>query len=138
MLSEEVRKIAERICAQVSLADMIKVGEITYSSHSGEGFKNGLYFVYDKSKNVIYIGMISNGKRTSLYDRFKGHGSGCHKHSTWYNQACTVRFCHFKDLNAKQLRLAERVAIFAKLPVGNDGNTSEAKILSMLGGSFLK
>ena len=138
MLSEKIRKIAKNICERVSLSDMIKVSDITYSSHRGEGFKNGLYFVYDSSNNIIYIGMISDGKRTSLYDRFKGHGSGCHKHSTWYNQACIVRFCHFKDLNTEQLRLAERVAILAKLPVGNDGNTSECKILSMLGQAFLK
>lgn len=138
MLSGEVRRIAESICEHVSSADMINVSDIKYSSHRGENFKNGLYCVYDEFSNVIYIGMISDGKRTSLYDRFIGHGSGCHKHSTWYNQACTVRFFRFNELNTEQLRLAERVAILAKLPVGNDGNTNEVRILSMLGDAFIK
>ncbi|MBM7453812.1 hypothetical protein JN09_001145 [Acholeplasma morum] len=94
-------------------------------------YKNGIYFLYDKDEQVVYIGKVGNGKSTSLYSRLTGHGSGSHKVEYWWKEIVKCKFKSFQDLTNRELNQIERLAINKKGPKFNDVkiNDSEAEII---------
>ena len=87
-------------------------------------YKNGLYFLYDKQNQIIYIGQVGSTDDTSLYDRMIGHGDGSHskKDKRWYNLVEYGRFHQFINLTKQELNHIERLAISCmNQAIYNDG-----------------
>lgn len=86
MKKDELTKL---ICAIV-----IDTSPIKKSSFCGRNtaYKQGLYFLYNNSDDVIYIGMLGDGDSTSLYDRMVGHGTGAHSKESWYPDVVYGKF----------------------------------------------
>ena len=117
-------ELAKKICDMIEKQSTMSISEMTkkYKRGEKENFKNGLYFLYDESDCLIYIGKVGEYKNTSLRDRLVGHGDGSHQklHSKWYNEIRMGRFFKFKDLDELELTIIERVAIRYKKPKYND------------------
>lgn len=126
-----INELAEIVCKIVEDKDRIKKAEMENSSICGRksNYKCGLYFLYNKNDEVVYIGKSGNGKETSLYDRIKGHGNGAHNKKDWYSDVEYGKFHKFEKLNNKQLQIIERLAIYNMgQPKYNDKLISEADI----------
>lgn len=118
--------------------DLIKIEEIIEKenlqsvgdcvSQNNKKLKNGIYFLYDENNNVIYVGKVGNGLRTSFYDRMHGHGSGALDKKSWFSEINTFRFKSFQGLNKKQLLQVKRLMLCAKQPKYNYCHTIENNI----------
>ena len=60
---------------------------------------------------MIYIGYIGDGSCTSLYDRFKGHGSGSHCQENWYNEISYIKYLNLPNFSIIELQKLERICI---------------------------
>lgn len=117
-------EIAIKICYCVYSETCITTQEISYRLHHSDEYKNGLYFVFDDSNHVIYIGKVGPGKTASLYMRCIGNGKNAHSKETWYTQyARYIKFHKFPNYSDEQLLLAERIAILYERPIFNDQHT---------------
>lgn len=75
------------------------------------GSRQGVYFLYNSDDKIIYIGKVGTGKRTSLYQRMKGHGGGAHSQQSWYNEVEYGKYKIFDKLNDSEIEIIERVCI---------------------------
>lgn len=75
------------------------------------GNRRGLYFLFDKTDNMIYVGKIGNGKRTSLYSRMKGHGNGAHAKQSWYEEIDYGYYLNLPNLTVDEIEKLERICI---------------------------
>ena len=117
-------ELVKLICAKVINTNQIDKKDLENSSFCGRDskYKQGLYFLYNDSGDVIYIGMLSGTDETSLYDRMKGHGSGSHCRQSWYGDVSYGKFYHF-DVSVNELKILERLAISGMgQPMYNDGH----------------
>ena len=118
------KEIAIKICHCVYSENCIATKEISYSRHHSKEYKNGLYFVFDDTNHVIYIGKVGSGKTASLYMRCIGNGNKSHLKEMWYRQhARFVKFHKFPNYSDEQLLIAERIAILYEKPTFNDQHT---------------
>lgn len=76
-------------------------------------YKKGIYFAY-KNSEIVYVGKVGDTENTSLYDRFKGHGSGSHKFD--YDK---VKFHRFEELSDTELLSLESMFIMTLQPECN-------------------
>ena len=84
------------------------------AKYKGDKGKNGIYFLYNDKKEVIYVGMVSNAPWTSFYHRMYGHGTGAHKIEHWFTECRSCRFKQFPHVTKDDLRVIERMMIFRK------------------------
>lgn len=94
-------------------SDAILKVDLSRKNHAHSEYKNGIYFAY-KNSEIIYIGKAGNGKYTSLYHRFLGHGKGSHKFDYDY-----VKFYKFTGYNNKQLLVLESTFLIVEKPALN-------------------
>ena len=93
-----------------------------------DNHKKGLYFLYNKEKDCIYVGKVGDGLFTSFYHRMYGHGWGAHKRQPWYENVVYAKWHKF-DLTGDKLALIERLAIVGMgQPVYNDICTDQNAI----------
>jgi len=76
-------------------------------------YRNGIYFAYQGGV-VVYVGMVSDRPKTSLYHRFKGHGNSAHKFPYEF-----VRFLPLPSLSKFQLKSLESIFIITLKPQEN-------------------
>lgn len=89
--------------------------------------------MYNANDEVIYVGMISDKKSTSLYDRMIGHGKGSHCREIWYSDVNYCKFCKF-NLSLNDLLTIERLAIYGMgQPMYNDGHNLTESYIDTLG-----
>lgn len=89
------------------------------SKCDSDEYRNGVFYVYDKNGQVVYIGMAGNGRNTSLYRRCSGHGwgslkDGAHRKLT----PARVSFRRFAVLDRKLLSLVKALALSKVRPKG--------------------
>lgn len=103
---------------KVKLLSKIPVAEMEDSTKYGRGKKaayhknrQGLYFLYNADDKIIYIGKVGPGKRTSLFHRMKGHGSGAHNKQKWYKEVKYGHYINLPNLNIDELEKLERICI---------------------------
>lgn len=83
--------------------------------------KKGIYFLYNDDNDVIYVGMVGDGKNTSFYHRMYAHGNGAHCKKAWFNEVKKFRFKSFPSIKKSELVLIERLMIYKnKQPKYND------------------
>ena len=75
------------------------------------GCRQGVYFLYNTNKEIIYIGKVGTKKKTSLYHRMKGHGSGAHNKQSWYAEVDFGKYIIFDKLNDFEIEVIERLCI---------------------------
>lgn len=104
--------------------------EAKYSRGEKDKYKQGIYFLYDDSDNIIYVGKVGDYEKTSLRDRMVGHGSGSHKKkdSSWYPLVVKGKFHQFSSLTNKQLEQVERLMIIRLKPRYNDAFIGDDEI----------
>lgn len=128
MKKDELVKI---VCAKVIESDKIEKKDLEDSSFCGRKttYKQGLYFLYNDSDDVIYVGIVGDTDCTSLYDRMIGHGKGSHSVESWYAEVSYGKFCKF-DISLDELKVIERLAISGMgQPMYNDGlNLTQSRI----------
>ncbi len=108
------KEITERVLELVESTNFIDIATITSKDHNKDEFKNGLYFLYNESNEVVYVGKVGNGPTTSLYHRLIGHGSGAHKNAYWWKEVYKCKFYRFVGLDDKEILQIERLSIFGK------------------------
>lgn len=118
------KQITEKIVKVVSNEEPLEIKLINSANHHKDDYKNGLYFLLNKEKEVIYVGLVSDAKTASLYMRLIGNGSGAHSMKDWYSEVEFVKFHKFPYEN-EQLKIAERLAIQKLCPVYNDVATDQ-------------
>lgn len=126
--AELQNKIDELVDAEIDI-DKQKVDSQSHGTKTN--FKLGLYYLYDKNDEIIYIGKVGSGNQTSFYSRMKGHGSGAHIKQKWYNEIVKCKFHRFDNFNDFEIELLERLAIQKHCPKYNDKNLSEDIISSL-------
>ncbi len=127
-------KIVSYLCEKILGEDDISKPDLESSEFCGRGtnYKKGIYFLFNKNDQVIYVGHIKDQKSTSLYDRIKGHGSGSHSNSYWYTEVEKGKFLRFNNLTNEELLLIERLSIFGmNQPIFNDKDTSEKNLFNL-------
>ena len=104
--------------------------ESKYSKGEKKNYKQGIYFLYDDSDNIIYVGKVGDYEKTSLRDRMVGHGSGSHKEKDkdWYDLVKEGKFHQFPSLTNKQLEQIERLMIARLKPRYNDVSIEDDEI----------
>ena len=122
-------KIDELMKAE-SFIDINKVNSKSYGTKTN--FKLGLYYLYDKNDEIIYIGKVGSGGRTSFYSRMIGHGNGAHIKQKWYKEVVKCKFHRFDNFNDSEIELLERLAIQKHQPKHNDKDLSGEIIISLL------
>ena len=130
-------ELQDKIVELVNKTSNISVSDMEKKALCGkEEYRQGLYFLYNSSETIIYIGKVGSGERTSLYDRMKGHGPGSHskKDKRWYSEVSFGRFNKFDKFNDSEIAVLERLAISKCGTVYNDKDTDDLVIdaLSML------
>ena len=125
-------EIEKEIIRKLEAEDSIPIGDVCERIHGKDGYKNGIYCILDENNNVIYVGMVSNAKNTSLNKRIYEHGSGAHKNKPWFDEASAVRFHRFEKWDVNQLRIAERLVIkHYGQPIYNDECTEDNYLRNM-------
>lgn len=105
----------EEIEAYIDSCAIEEVDQNYIKTHYGKDKgKGGIYFLYNDSNQIIYIGMVSNAESTSFYRRMYGHGTGAHKNKHWFNECKKFRFKKFPTATKNDLRVIERMMIFRK------------------------
>lgn len=74
--------------------------------------KNGIYFLYNKEQEIIYIGKVGYGKKTSFYKRMYEHGSGAHRNKSWFDECTGFKFKRFVNATIEDLAVIERLMIY--------------------------
>ncbi len=83
--------------------------------------KKGIYFLYNKNNDVIYVGMVGEGKSTSFYHRMYLHGNGAHCKKIWFNEVEKFRFKIFPNKKKREIFLILILMIYKnKQPKYND------------------
>ncbi len=122
------KNIQKNIDRAFDKAGYIDIKSVCYKDHREPEYKNGLYLIYDNNsnkRNVIYVGMVSDAKTASLYNRIIGNGNSAHNKKKWFKKAGYVKFIKFDKWDKEQLQIAERLMILYYKPVYNDVDTSE-------------
>ena len=120
---ETRRCLCKQICDLVNEAPLISITEICSAKHGRKtNCRKGLYFLYDATGVVLYVGVIRDRPITSLYDRLIGHGpKGAHKYQWWYRFVTHARFRRFGGMTDTLLLEIERLAIIENMnPIFND------------------
>ncbi|NLZ37660.1 MAG: hypothetical protein GX897_09360 [Clostridiales bacterium] len=79
--------------------------------YNGDEGKNGIYLLYNQ-KEVIYVGIVGEGKCTSFYHRMYAHGNGAHKREDWFDEIKYFKYIRFPQFNKKELEAIEWLMIF--------------------------
>lgn len=66
-----------------------------------------IYYAYDKSDNIIYIGESGESVKT----RFFGDGDGSHCKKEWFNEVSYVKYYKNNSMDHDTRKLIERVLI---------------------------
>ena len=112
--------IAKQICDRVECTTLLCLRDILECSGVWSIHHSGIYFLYNKDYELIYIGKIGFDGQSSLQKRMREH-----KSDSWFNEVRYVRFRRFPQMGDKQLSVAERLAImYMEQPIYNDKNTS--------------
>ena len=81
-----MRKIKKQpIIFKRDMENISKYGNVA-NAYNIQGCRQGIYFLYNSAKKIIYIGKVGTCESTSLYHRMFGHGSGAHKSEGWYEE----------------------------------------------------
>ena len=125
MNEDKWQKLQGIIDKLIDTKDFIYIWEVNSRSHGTKtNFKLGLYYLYDANE-IIYIGKVGGGCKTSFYSRMIGHGNGAHKAQDWYNEVVKCKFHRFDNFNDSEIELLERLSIQKHHPKYNDKNLSE-------------
>ena len=92
------------------MENISKYGNVA-NAYNIQGCRQGIYFLYNSAKKIIYIGKVGTGESTSLYHRMFGHGSGAHKSEGWYEEVEYGKYIVFEKLNDFELSIVERLCI---------------------------
>ena len=125
----ELQDKIDELMKTESFIDINKVNSKSYGTNTN--FKLGLYYLYDKNDEIIYIGKVGSGGQTSFYSRMIGHGSGAHNKQEWYKEVVKCKFHRFDNFNDSEIELLERLAIQKHCPKYNDKNLSKEVINSL-------
>ena len=88
--------------------------------------KNGVYMALRADGSFLYVGMVSSAKTANIFMRFHGNGNSAHDKKQWWSEVDRVKFRRFDGADERQLRLIERLAIFAAgQPDYNDVDSDE-------------
>ena len=124
------RKLMEKICELVDKGPSLSLTQMESKQCKTDEDKKGLYFLYNKENQCIYVGKVGGGIYTSLFHRMVGHYWGSHKHkdSRWYSSIAYGKWYRF-NIEGKELSLIERLAIYSKgQPIYNDCDTDETSL----------
>jgi len=128
--------LIERVIELVESETAISKSNLINSSFCGRttDYRQGIYFLYNTKKDVIYVGKVGSKLNTSLYDRMYGNGPiASHQGDVWWNEVEEGRFHRFSDLNDQQILQIERLAIFGKgQPIYNDSYTTNNDAVEIL------
>lgn len=125
MTREELMNKIKTIIEKEPMHDMNR----DYITSNFKDKKNGIYFLYNQKKTVIYVGKCGNGINTSFYHRMYGHGYGAHCKKKWFKCAKKFRFKAFPNLDKDKLKKVERLMIYANnQPIYNDCYISKKDI----------
>lgn len=124
------KSLSEKICNlvideenKITLVDME-----TYGVTNNDNYKSGLYFLYNKLNECIYVGKVGNGDTATLYMRMVGNGNASHRNDPWHDEI-NFGYWHKFDLNEDDIETIERLAILGmKQPIYNDKNTNQQTI----------
>lgn len=115
--------LARKICRLIDREQMVSLKDLNRFKHGNDEHKNGLYAIYNRYKEILYIGKVGDGM-TSAYNRILSHKN----RAEWVDKEGFFRFCEFESLQDEQLAIAERLAIqFFHAPC-NDKVTMQDKI----------
>ena len=103
---------------------LVKWNDKDMANCKSDAYKMGVFYVFSKNREIVYVGLIGGGADTCLYDRYSGHGWGSledaiKKRNRMEMPSC-VRFQQFENekYDMPQLRLIKRLLIWKHKPVG--------------------
>lgn len=112
------KEIYKKIIALAYKQNKISKREMEDSKQYGTGKKSayqdgrqGVYFLYGKNDEIIYVGKVGTGKYTSLYHRMVGNGNGSHKKQQWYNEVEYCKYLPLKNCSDEDIEIIERICI---------------------------
>lgn len=127
------RKLSNRVIQSVKTSEEIDINKVSPVSHGRTSESNqGIYFLYNNSKEIIYVGKIGIGNGTSLYDRcIKGHREP-HITKSWGSEISSVKFHKFDRLTEVELEQIESLVICRLNPIYNNATISSTDIKTIL------
>ena len=81
--------------------------------------KNGVYAFYNFDK-LLYVGMVSGSKTSSLYARMYSNGNARHELKDWFSSINKVYFYKLETEDKYDIMVLERILIRELKPKYND------------------
>lgn len=117
--------IAKRIFDKVDSEPLVSIDDIVGPRGLRTRRYCGLYFLYNTSKKIIYIGQLKYGGKSDLRQRLLQH----RRKRYWFKEVKFVRFHKFSSIGESKLDIAERLVImFTGQPIYNDKDTSYERL----------
>ena len=67
-------KVVSFLDEKVRKGVLIKWNDEDMAKCKSSAYKTGVFYVFSKKREIVYVGLIGDGAGTCLYDRYSGHG----------------------------------------------------------------